>query len=268
MTITARNNTIRASLGLSLLLLIGFFGVLVDTYFFHPSGVGLMQILHGGYADIRTVSLVSVLLLVVYSVAGGILLHTFFRKTVSSEMFFFTFFVISMSLEAARIADLLIVAQNAPAYYEVVVTRAVYFGRFLGVFCLFTSGLYATGIDYQRFEIVLGISLLLAFTLAFSIPVTSVAGAPTLVNRLGSRSQLLSVFFALELFSVLNFLLASFLKRNRDYIWMAAGLFLVIVGKDLLFFLVSPVPDAVAAVLLFAGTMLFGNRTHVVYLWS
>ncbi|HUX20823.1 MAG TPA: hypothetical protein VMW69_06260 [Spirochaetia bacterium] len=268
MTITARNNTIRASLGVSLLLFVGFLGALLDIYLVHPSGVGLLQFIRGEYAQIRGTSIFSLLFLLIYSFGGGLLLHSFFRKTVSSEMFFFVFFVLSLSIEAARGAQLVIIAQNAPSYYEIVVTRAVYFGRFFGVFCLFTAGLFATGINYQRFEIVLGITLLLAFTLSFSIPVSSESPLDTLVNRLGSRSQLLAVFFALEAFSVLNFALAAFLKRNVDYIWMALGLLLVMAGKDLLFFLVSPAPDAVGALLLVGGTVLFGHRTHIVYLWS
>jgi hypothetical protein len=268
MTITVRNNTIRVGLGLSLLLFIGFFGALLDTYLSHPSGIGLLEAVRGRSDHFQLLSLIDLLFLLIFSFGGGLLLQTFFRKTVSSEMFFFIFFVISVSFEGARVAQLVIAAQTAPAYFEILVTRAVYFSRFFGVFCLFTAGLYATGIDYQRFEIVLGISLLLAFTLAFSIPVSSETPLTTMLNRIGSRSQLLVVFFAIEVFSVLNFLLASFLKRNRDYIWMALGLLLVIVGKDLLFFVVSPVPDAAAALLLIGGTFLFGHRTHIVYLWS
>jgi hypothetical protein len=266
MTITVRNNTLRASLAVSLLLLIGFFASLLDIYFYHSPGNGLLDIV--GTTGGRLVSVVGLLFLLIFSFSGGLLLQTFFRKTVSSEMFFFIFFVISISLEAAKIAQLVVLAQNAPPYYEVVVTRAVYFGRFFGVFCLFTAGLYATGIDYQRFEVVLGISLLLAFTLAFSIPVSSESILPTMLNCLGSRGQVFAVFFALEIFSVVNFTLAAFLKRNRDYLWMALGLLMVIVGKDVLFFLVSPIPDALAALVLVGGTILFGHRTHIVYLWS
>lgn len=267
MTITVRNNTLRASLLVSLLVLLGFFVALFDIYLQDSTPAAFFAMLRGPH-DLRLVSLASLLFLLVFSFTTGLLLQTFFRKTVSSEMFFFTFFIISMCVEAAKVVQLVVIAQNAPAYYEVIVTRAVYFGRFFGVFCLFTSGLYATGIDYQRFEVVLGISLLLAFTLAFSIPVSSESFLPTLVNRLGSRSQLLAVFVSLELFSVLNFVLASFLKRNRDYLWMALGLLLVVAGKDVLFFFVSPVPDAAAAVILVGGTILFGHRTHLVYLWS
>ncbi|HUZ18805.1 MAG TPA: hypothetical protein VMV68_10480 [Spirochaetia bacterium] len=268
MTITLRNNVLRLSLLLTILLLLGFF-VLIGLLYLPPQSLGqLRAVLKVDGAITPLLSLVESLFLVAFSVAAGILLQIFFRKTVSSEMFFFIFFVISLSLEAVRAGQLYIQIVDLPPYYGVVLTRVAYFGRFFGLFCLFVSGLYATGIDYQRFEVVLGISLLIAFTLAFTIPVNSQPPAERLVNGIGGADQILAAFFALELFSVLNFVLASTLKRSRNHLFMAAGLLLVVAGVDLLYFTASLAPAIAGAVLLAAGSFVFGNRTHEVYLWS
>ncbi len=260
MTITVRNTLLGAGLLLCLLLLAGFLLAFAAAYSFQapagPLGRGVL------------VSLMALGGLLVYSLGAGLSLQRFFRKTVSSEMFFFIFFVISLSFESFKALGVLFQLWGLATYYGVIVARVVYFSRFFGVFCLLTSGLYATGIEYQKFEVVLGIAFLLAFTLSFSIPIDSSVFLPTLLYRIGGTVQLLAVFSALELFSILNFVLASILSRRREYLIMAGGLLLVIAGKDLLFF-AHGAPAAVAAfAFLLAGTIVFGNRAHAIYLWT
>ncbi len=268
MTITLRNNILRAGLAFTVVLFLGSACTVALLELDSVLSGQLSDMLRsqGNYAAL--VSLSEAFFFLLFSILAGVLLQVFFRKTTSSEMFYFIFFIISLSMEAARVAQIYVQVANLPPYYAVVLTRAIYFGRFFGVFCLFSAGLYATGIDYQRFEIVLGIALLIAFTLSFSIPVSSETTFPDLVNRLGGSAQVILALFALQLFSVLNFVLASVLKRSRDYLIMAFGLLFAVVGLDLLYFTDAVVPAAAGAFLLSAGTVLFANRTHEVYLWS
>lgn len=268
MTITVRNNVLRAGLIVSMLVFVGFLVVLAAIYTAATPGRSVSDVLGSKDQFPNLVALVRLLAILAYSLGGGFLLQRFFRKTVSSEMFFFTFFVISMSLEAFNAGQILLQLNDTATYYGVILTRVACFGRSFGVFCLLISGLYATGIEYQKYEVVLGIALLLAFALAFSIPIDSSTFLPTLVYRTGGSTQLLAIFFGLELLAVLNFLLSAFLSQTRDYVMMAAGLAMVIAGVDLLFFVAGLTWGIVGFILLVAGTVVFGNRTHAVYLWD
>ncbi len=268
MTVSVRNRVLLASVLFCVALLIAFAVGIGGIYRVRANGQGLPALLQNPMTRQTILTLCRLAAMVVYSVGAGLALQRFFRKTVSSEMFFFIFFVISLSFEAFRAGPLLLELSSQPSYYGTVLTRVVEFSRFFGVFCLFISGLYATGIDYPKFEVVLGTALLVAFALAFSIPVDSSTFLPTLMYRIGGGDQILFVFLALELFAVLNFLLAAYLRRAKDYLILALGLTAAIVGEDLLLFVAWSPAAALGLVLLVAGTIVFGNRTHAIYLWS
>ena len=67
-------------------------------------------------------------------------------------------------------SSLIEVMDFSPAY-GALVTRAVYFGRFLGTLVVLVSGLFFLGAEYQRMEIYLGVAFLLAISLAAAVPV-------------------------------------------------------------------------------------------------
>jgi len=268
MTVSVRNNVLLASLLFCVALLVAFAIGVGGLYLAKAAGQSLSTLLENQLHRRTMLTLYRLAGLLVYSVGAGLALQRFFRKTASSEMFFFVFFVISLSFEAFRAGPLLLELSSQPSYYGTVLTRMVEFSRFFGVFCLFISGLYATGIDYPKFETVLGIALFVAFALAFSIPVDSSTFLPSLMYRIGGGNQILFVFLALELFSILNFLLAAYLRRAKDYLILALGLTAAIVGEDLLLFVSWTPAAAIGLALLVAGTIVFGNRTHAIYLWS
>lgn len=268
MTVSVRNTILLFSLLFCLAILVAFVLAVGTIYVEKAAGQPLKVLLENHHHRQAVLTLTRLAAILLYSVGAGLALQRFFRKTVSPEMFFFIFFVISLSFEALRAGPLLFAISGEPSYYGTVLTRAVEFGRFFGVFCLFVSGLYATGIDYSKFEVVLGVALLVAFTLAFSIPVDPSTFLPNLMYRIGGGDQILFVFLALEFFSILNFLLAAYLRRARDYLLLAVGLAATIAGMDLLLYVGWLPAGAIGLALLIAGTVIFGNRTHAIYLWS
>ena len=102
MTITLRNDILRAGLLLTMLLFVAFIVTLGLLYMNSSTYGRLLAALSGSGYYQPAISLAESLFLLLFSIASGILLQSFFRKTISTEMFYFIFFVISLSLEAFR----------------------------------------------------------------------------------------------------------------------------------------------------------------------
>ncbi|RKX76539.1 MAG: hypothetical protein DRP87_11595 [Spirochaetes bacterium] len=205
--------------------------------------------------------------LFIFSIAAGILLRKYFKKTTSAEMFFFTIFILSLSFSAFRTTILFIQMNNMSFYYGMFLTRVVYFGRFFGIFSLLSSGLFSTGIKYQKFSIFLGFSFLISFYLAYSIPVDATVFGKSLLYKIGNGREIHIAFWIIEGIVVLNYLLALYLKGNREYLFMGGSLFITIAGHELLFFFFSIYLVVTGFILLLCGTIIFARRNRVMYLW-
>ena len=123
MTITVRNNTLRASIAVSLLLLIGFFVALLDVYLYHMPGTTFLDLVRGSGG--RLVSIAGLTFLLIFSFTAGGLLPIFFFKNVALVRFFFIFFLFSLSPPEAQAAQLIILAQHAPPYFVIIVKTGI-----------------------------------------------------------------------------------------------------------------------------------------------
>jgi len=217
------------------------------------------------------VYLVQILVLLAFCLIAGILLHISFRKTSSAEIFFFFLFLFLTSLEGTRLLILAVNLRELPFENAAALSRLVYFCRYLGTLCLFTSGLFASGLQYQRMEAVLGICALVAFSLAVTLPLDTGGDLHELLFRNSLERQFSIGFLIIQLFAVGNYFYAGWLNNNRNYHVMALGMALVLTGRELLFRQSSgetgPLLALTGMLLLFLGTAVFGKRTHEVYLW-
>ncbi len=256
MTIDTRNKTILAGISVTVSLIAVFLFAVVLMYRHGPVGTRLTAVL---------ASLAGELL---FSISAMIVLYFSFRKTKSPEIFFFIIFLISMSFDSLKASFELIRILDLPPYYGVLITRAVYFGRFLGTLAILAGGLFSLGAEYQRMEIYLGVAFLLAFTLAAAVTVDMTQPEPYLLYNMGNVRELGIVSTLFLSFGVFNFVLYAIQNSSRDHLLIAGGLALVIAGREILFFVQNPIVLGVAFLLLVSGTTLFGERTHVVHLWS
>lgn len=202
------------------------------------------------------------------SVAAGYLLRQSFRKTVSYEIFFFIIFLLSISTDGVRVGQLLFAVWKIPPYFGMVLTRLNYLGNFMGLFALFASSLYAMNIQYQKLGTILGLAVFVAFVLSASLPVDSSELYRSLLYKVGFEKGLLIVVIGFELFTLLDYLHAAIVRGSSEYFLIPVAVFMVIAGRELLFFLGSPATTAVGGALLIGGTVLYGKRLHALYLWA
>jgi hypothetical protein len=263
MTINTRNKIILAGMSITALLFAGFLTVTI-LLFNNASGSVAGVVLETRLTAV-TVTLICEIL---FAAAAMTILYFSFRKTTSPEIFFFIIFLVSMSFDSLKATFTLLEVMSFSPAYGALITRAVYFGRFLGTLAILTGGLFFLGAEYQRMEIYLGVAFLLALSLSAAVPVDITETEANLLFRLGNAREL-GIISALFLgFGVFNYALFAVQNSSRDHVLMAGGLALVIAGREMLFFMNNTFAIIAAFLMLIVGTTLFGERSHAVHLWS
>lgn len=263
MTIAVRNRIILSGLGITILMLIIFL-ISVILIFQNTS--------FGAGDALPKVNLTRILILlfsvVCFCIITVVIFYLSFRKTTAPEMFFFLIFLISISFDCLKAMQALFTIREVAPYYAGLMTRLVYFGKYLGTMCILVSGLFAHNTEYQRMEIYLGVALLLSFTLSYAVPVDFTTLRPNLLSAIGYAEELFIISTLFLAFGVLNYLYSALQDRSSSHLLMATGITAVIIGRELVFYLDNSIGLIVAFLLLIGGTTLFGERTHEVHLWG
>lgn len=263
MTINTRNKVIVSGISLSALLLVGF--LIAVVLIFQRLSAGNS----GTYGDINlTPILVSLLSELLLTLVAATILYFSFRKTTAPEIFFFIIFLITVGFDSLKSSFVLFELLDLSPYYRVLITRAIYFARFLGTLAILASGLFSLGAEYQRMELFLGVGFLLAFSLSATVPVDITQTEHRLLYVVINAKELGIASVLFLTFGVFNYVLYAIQNASKDHALMAIGLAFVVVGREMLFFLGGSIALIAAFVMLIGGIILYAERTHAVHLWS
>jgi hypothetical protein len=272
MTISIRNAVVTAGLALCVVMLALFiWGVMIiapaftaASAAFEHSGIPVfLRNPSPGLLDL----VLAVGFPVFFSAVSTFAIRYLFRKATSPETFFFAVFAVSLSMEAFRIAPLMMAGAENTAFYGFAITRIVYFSRFFGIFGLFISSLYAVGVTYQSYGKVLFLDFLISFTIVSLVPINGDALVQGFLFEPGYGSMLAATYYAMAFFSFVDFLLASTTTNVREYAYAGVGMAMAVLGREILSF-VPRLPWLIGGILLLAvGTNLFVRKTHRMYLW-
>ena len=145
-----RSYATQTAIYLSLILLITITTVIT---FFHwrMQKNDLLNILYhltGNYSPFAVLYLIFIK--TIFAFTAGLILRNLFQKIASPEIFFFSLAILSLSFTSVRSLLLIEGFPDYPIYLSETITRAVYFGKIITVLCLFTSGLFSTGISFIK----------------------------------------------------------------------------------------------------------------------
>jgi hypothetical protein len=203
-----------------------------------------------------------------YSALGlGLVLYSF-RKTVSSEIFFFAFWVLSVGLEVLRLGVFSLAADGASATWQILATKALLFARYAGYLSLFASGLYAAGFRNEKLGSAAALILALSFALASAMPVNTGSFSATLELKPGYVDLNNAFALIVSLVTVANFLYAVRSTGEASYRFVALGCAGFLLGHRLLTTQWNPFLMVLGFALLAAGSWLFVSRLHAYYLWQ
>jgi hypothetical protein len=197
----------------------------------------------------------------------GYILYSF-RKTVSTEIFFYSFWALSVGLEVLRLVVFNTAAEGSSVYWQIVATKALLCARYAGYLSLFVSGLYASGFRNEKIGTVAAVFLATATGLAMAMPVNTGAFAPTLELRAGYKELNLGFALIVILVTLANFLQAAHSSGERSYSLVALGAAVFLAGHRLLITQWNPFALVFGFALLVVGSWLFISRLHAYYLWQ
>ena len=195
-------------------------------------------------------------------------LRRLYARTASPEIFFFLFFLLSISFEALRGVNAILILNEAPDMIVRILTRCVNFGRFFGLLSLLFSSLYAVGVSFQRFGIIILASVSLALTLAYTLPLHRTLLQANFLFRLGDESGAWFSVLAIKIFILLDYLIAALKRKKAVYVLIMAAVMLLLVGREILLVFSSPVRIAVAVCISILGIAGFGRIMGRLYQWG
>ncbi|MBN1411943.1 MAG: hypothetical protein JW969_13930 [Spirochaetales bacterium] len=276
MLISVRNNLLLVFIIISLLFFIGLCAMVYYIGFISEMNAKEMGFTQSNFFwfaynmdikadDFQFISnIAGIFILISLSIICGFLSRNLFKKTISPEIFFFSAFLLSFSFESFRLLNVLFKYINAPIYYSMVTSRIVYFGRILGLLSLLFTSLYAADIKYQRYETLLGLSAIIALTLSYSIPIDSTVFLTNFLYKLGDESGIFFIFLIVYIIIIINFVGAT-LNKDSKFLAAIPYLLLVISGRELINFLISPVPVVLSGLLILIGTLGFYRQIDKIY---
>ena len=261
MTITQRNNTLLVLIGILLSILIFLTLVPYILYKITEIESGFLA-----YKKLFTPNYIFGFLLILYATASLFFLRLLFYKTNSIEIFFFMLFLLSLVFEASRPLILLFQELNSPFIYTVFLSRMAYFSKICGVFALFVSALASSYLGINKFNTPVIIIVVLSFMFSSTIPLSDHALNNSYYTP-GFFNYFIFTLLFIEFLAVIIFVINYFQKRNNEYFYLAIGTMLVVIGREITFYLVSIEYFAVGMALMIGGTILFSNKLHEIYKW-
>jgi hypothetical protein len=209
----------------------------------------------------------SLSMLALFAVLANLGIRNLYARTGAAEILFMMLYFASLSLETFRFANLVVAPGSLPPVLVLLPSRAVLFGRLFGLMCVLTASLYAAGMKYNQYPVLIGGILVLAFTLAGTLPLDGTLLEATLLYRLGDRRGYAFVTILLAVLTVINFLIAARIRRSRRFLPVTAAAVCLLLGRELAIRGIAPLPTALGAALLSGGYVLFMRNIGVFYLW-
>lgn len=197
----------------------------------------------------------------------GFILYSF-RKTVSAEIYFFAFWVLSVGLETLRLVVFDLAAGGGSVYWQIAATKALLFARYTGYLSLFASGLYAAGFRSEKLGTVAAVVLAISFGLSAAMPINTGSFAATLELRAGYIELNSILVLIVAIVTVADYLYAAHSTGEGSYRLVALGAAVFLVGHRLLTSQWNPFYMVAGFALLVAGSWLYVSRLHAYYLWQ
>ena len=192
--------------------------------------------------------------------AGAVLrARILYSRSPSPALLFVTMFLLSLGLECLRAGTALLAATEGSVALSVLLTRVIYWGRFVGLLGLLLASLYGLEMKYARFMVLGGMVLLVSFAMAAYIPVDRTVFLAQLTWKLGDEQSVWFLNLAIEALVVLS-CLAAVVVRGPATLRMSAALVLFIVAREVEFFALQPLPGAAGVIAQAGGALLCLSR--------
>jgi hypothetical protein len=146
-------------------------------------------------------------------------------------------------------------------------SRALVFGRCLGVFSLFAAGICAAGFEVQKQRNIAFVIISVALAVALGIPIDGLSWDSTMSMLSGYSSMFFHVETGILVITVLSFLAAAVAGGQKEYVFIGISVLMIYLGRNVLLYSDTWITPGPWLVFLAAGTWLACTQLHRVYLW-
>jgi len=190
------------------------------------------------------------------SLAATLRARAISRRESSPVIPFLMMFFFSLGLECLRAGTAVLFATDGPVSFSILLTRVIYWGRFVGVLGLLIAGLYCANLKYRRFFLLAGVVLLVSFAMAAYIPMDRTVFLAQLTWKLGDEQSVWFVNLAIGLLAMFTGAAAGLARRGPRFVRLAIGLVLLVASREFMFFALQPAPLATGLIMQAAGAVL------------
>lgn len=183
--------------------------------------------------------------------------HVDYRRVRSPVIPFVMMFLLSLGLECLRAGTALLFAADGSISLSVLLTRVIYWGRFVGLFGLLLAGLYGLELKYTRFMVLAGLAMLVSFAMAAYIPVDRTMFLAQLTWKLGDEQSVWFLTVALEALAIATCVAAAVTRKTVGGVRLAIAVALCVATREIQFFAVQPAPAAAGLAAQVAASVLF-----------
>jgi len=191
-----------------------------------------------------------------------------FRKTVSSEIFFFSFWALAPAFENLRPLAFSLAAGGAPISLVFFLTRVILAGRTMGLLSFFCASLYASGFHNEKLGSAAGLAAIISLALAASLPLNTAVFETSMILRPGFYPSIKLLVALAGIAIVADFVYASFQAGEAPYRVVALGSAAVLAGQALVLSQWRPLLLVPGFILLYLGSWFIVSRLHAYYLWQ
>ncbi len=179
-----------------------------------------------------------------------------YRRSPSPIIPFLVMFLVSLGLESLRAGTALLAATDGSIGFSVLLTRVIYWGRFVGLLGLLVAALYCLEMKYSRILVLGGMVLIVSFAMAAYVPIDRTVFLAQLTWKLGDEQSVWFLNVAIEALTVLTCLAAVVMRRGPMTLRLAGGIALFIVTRGVEFFALQPAVQAAGLLAQAAGAFL------------
>jgi hypothetical protein len=197
-----------------------------------------------------------------------LILKNIHNRTGLPEIFFFIFFILTISLECLRPLLILIQIYNLPVDFSIFISRIIYFFRFSGLFLMLFTTFYILEIKYHKYGILLIITVLLATTFAYSLPIDSSILLTNHLYKLGNEISFCITSITIQFVCILNLIISYFIKKHKRILFLGIAVLLSMAGREMIIFSPAVILNSIGFLCMLFGFILFAKHAGKVYLWT
>jgi hypothetical protein len=178
------------------------------------------------------------------------------RNASSPIIVFLSLFLVTIALECLRAGTAILFSTDGSIALSILLTKVIYWGRFVGLLALLLAALYCLDLTYSRVMVLTGVVLLVSFAMAAYIPIDRTTFLAQLTWKLGDEQSVWFLNLALGVLAALVGVTAGITRKRPLTRGMAIAIVLFIAARELEFFALQPLPLAAGLSLQAVGSLL------------